>query len=163
MIDWIKRYDVRDGHEWAVVVADHKGFLGVVSSYGNYAFHWTDFGKDFKSFLLSIDEGYLVKKLTFGQKLHYDEAATLAATKYEIMRLRKEGLFTKPQARQEWELLGDFNDLYHQGDFEAWFQETSLLDASECYRSQRDPQTVTFAKTLWPKFKEALSADLNLQ
>src|SRR4051812_17884112 len=79
-LEWIERYDVTSvKHEgWAVVVVDSKGFLGVFSDYGNYAYHWTHFGDDFKKFLAGLDWDYLYGKLMQLRDARvYDGEATL--------------------------------------------------------------------------------------
>jgi hypothetical protein len=159
MTDWIKRYDVRAKSEWAVVVVDSKGFLGIVSTYGNYAFHWTSFGEDFKAFLLKINEGYLVGKLTLGRPEEYDPRKTLKFVETHILENRRNRNYSKEKARKEWDLLEVWDDLEHEDDFKSWMGQTSIDDAYEFHCSVPCSQATMFADLLWPKFKEALQAD----
>jgi hypothetical protein len=163
-LDWIERYNVRsDGrHEgWAVVVIDSKGFLGVVSDYGNYAFHWSSFGDDFRKFLREIDDDYLYGKLMQGRDAKvYDGEATLRGILKRIIELRREGRLTPDRARDEWTLAKDSeinHDRFSDG-FSIWYRETQLENANELYETMQDPQCRMFCQKVWPRFVELLKA-----
>lgn len=157
-IEWIKRYEVRKGHDgWAVIHVDSKGFFAVVSDYGNYAYHWTAFEGSFAHFLARLDPWYLCSKLS--PERQYDSKDTLQAVKEHILQYRREGTLSKEQARSEWDLLKEFGDLEHKDGFGAWCQETKIDCAFEFSRSMQDPHCRIFCEKLYPAFVEQLIVD----
>ena len=128
-----------------------------MSTYGNWAYQWFAFGKNFRNFISTVDDGYLIGKLTMGQKNVYDSESTLQEVKKSILYHRRKGDWTKEKARQEWGLLSSYNDLYDSGDFGEWLRETSIECAYEDYRSMPNPQVVMFTQRLWPVFIKALA------
>lgn len=161
-VEWIECYHVRGHHlgGWAVVHIDSRGFLGVVSDHGNYAFHWTSFGKDFKTFLADLEWDYLHGKLTFGWSEVYDGHASAEAIRREILTDRRQGLSREHEARHEWDLFQSHKDeiLDSEGGFGAWAQDTDMSDAFELRRTRPEPQCEAFCKKLWPHFIEQLKA-----
>ena len=70
----LKTYEVKpvaSGGDWAVIVLDtERGFLGIASDRGNYAFMWSHTGEDdFRSFLIGLEDSpdYLLGKLMHGR------------------------------------------------------------------------------------------------
>lgn len=161
-LEWIERYDVPSvKHEgWAVVVIDSRGFLGVFSDYGNYAYHWTHFGDDFKKFLAQLDWDYLYGKLMQLRDARvYDGSATLANIRNRIVELRREGQLTYDEAREEWTLAADSEiDDHSSIGYALWYQQTNLPDANELYETRNDLQCEQFCQKVWPRFIELLKA-----
>lgn len=162
-LEWIERYDVRSdsNHEgWAVIVIDSRGFLGVVSDYGNYAFHWGSFEGDFRSFLEGVDEGYLYSKLMHGRDMQlYDGRATLKAIQGRIVELCAEGRLNSMQARDEWALADDCDVDHEKSDgYSMWCRDTRLEHAHELYETMPDLQCTSFCEKVWPRFIELLTA-----
>lgn len=162
-LEWIERYDVRSDtrHEgWAVVVIDSRGFLGVFSDYGNYAYHWTHFGGDFRKFLGQLDWDYLYGKLMQGRDARiYDGEATLRSIKKRIIELRREKRLTAEQAREEWDLAKDSEIDHRFSDgYSLWHRDTQLQDAHELYETMHDLQCQQFCQKVWPRFIELLKA-----
>lgn len=161
-VEWIECYQVRGHHleGWAVVHIDSRGFLGVVSDHGNYAFHWTSFGGDFKAFLVGLDWHYLHKKLTFGSSEVYDGPASADAIRREILTDRRQGRLDEHAARHEWDNFVWHRDEILDSDagFSAWARDTDLVDAFEFRHSRPEPQCEAFCKKIWPHFIEKLQA-----
>lgn len=161
-VDWIERYDVRqNGLEgWAVIHIDSRGFLGVVSDHGNYAFHWSHFGDDFKAFLADIDPSYLHGKLTFGSSHVYDGEATAEAIRREILTERRSGSWVAQRARTEWDHFEFHRDEIQDAEegFSAWCQDTDIDDAWELRRTRPEPQCEAFCRYTWPRFIAKLKA-----
>lgn len=164
-VEWIERYDIRrDGRHgfagWAVIHIDSRGFLGIVSENGNYAFHWSAFGDDFKAFLSQLDWHYLHGKLTFGSSEVYDGHATIEAIRREILTERRSGRLNAEQARDEWDHADFYEDEIRYGGegFSAWSEDTGLGDASELRRTRPEPQCEAFCRHVWPRFIVKLKA-----
>lgn len=160
-LEWIERYDVRSdpNHEgWAVIVIDSRGFLGIVSDYGNFAYHWDSFGDDFRRFLAGLDWHYLHRKLMHGRDGRvYDGRATLEAIKKLIIEYRRAGELTREQARDEWTLALDSGIDEHRSDgFSLWYRDTQLENVSELYQTMPEPQCQAFCQKVWPRFIELL-------
>jgi len=160
---WLKRYVIPpEKHEgWAIIHIDANGFFATVSDYGNYAYLWTSFGpNDFRKFLAQLDQGYVVGKLTGGKTI-YDGEATLKAIKEHIIGARKEGTYSRGEARHEWgkmvynrEMLSDVRE------FEEWCDETKIEEPWEFHCSEPEPQAVAFYQKVWPRFVELIKAEL---
>lgn len=161
-LDWMERYELRTDrtcHEgWAIIHIDSKGFLGVFSDFGNYAYHWSSFGGEFKTFLTGLDSGYLYSKLTHTQTI-YDGEATLRAIKSHILERRRAKGWDPDRARAEWNLL-KLHDIEHESScgFSQWYGETSIESALEFYETCPEPQCLAFCEKVWPRFIEALKA-----
>ncbi len=157
---WIRRYEVPPkGQEgWGIIVVDSKGFLGIVSDYGDYAYHWSSFGKDFFGFLQDIDDDYLAKKITKG-KMDYDPRETVLSVKRAIIEQRRGLNWDKDQAREEWDLIRENDDLSMREWFGKWYDQSKLDDASELFCTERPPQVMHFTKRIWPRFIELLKAN----
>lgn len=154
--DWIKRYDVPG---WAVVHVDSKGFFGVVSDYGNYAYHWINWGqKSFVDFLEQLKPDYLCKKLS---EREYDPEGTLQAVKDSIIECCQNGTFTSTEGEAEFRLLRAFNDLYSEADYYLWTQETNLDLGVFPDHFQKRPNSdcMAFCQKLYPEFIKLLRVD----
>lgn len=160
-LEWIERYKIpNERHEgWAVIHIDSKGFFGVVSDYGNYAFHWTSFGEDFKEFLVGLDWDYLYGKLTHTQRV-YDGDGTERSIKQHILQRRHSRQMTREQARDEWALL-DESEVDHHTDvgYALWRARTELNTyEGDFYQTMHEPQCRQFCEKVFPRFIQALRA-----
>lgn len=157
----LRRYNVRsDRGTWLgeFVISDD-GFFATVSDYGNYAYAWTHAGCEFREFLASIGPDYLLGKLC-GRRSEYTALDTLKYVKKHILEARRDGGFGKDDARKEWDLLAEHNDLDASEDFSAWLCDTSIGDAFEMASHDFPADARGFASTVWPVFVTMLRADL---
>lgn len=165
-LEWIERYEIRSNRccgleGWGIVVIDSKGFLGIVSDHGDYAYHWSSFGEDFKKFLEGLDWHYLHGKLTMGRRDVYDGDATEKAIKEHILSHRRTRQWTAERAREEWALLGEHEVDHDRSDgFSCWYRETTIDDAGEFHHTRPEPQCQAFCQKIWPRFIEAMKAGL---
>lgn len=159
-LEWIERYSVpshnHDG--WAIIHIDSAGFLGVVSDYGNYAYHWSSFGDDFKKFLCGLDWHYLYGKLMHGRDSRiYDGRATLRSVQQRILELRRTRKLSFDRAREEWDLALDSEIDHDRSDgYSLWSRDTELEYPYELYETMDEPQCSAFCQKVWPRFIEAL-------
>ncbi|MHB1418700.1 MAG: hypothetical protein ACYCX4_03810, partial [Bacillota bacterium] len=97
-----------DGLEgWGIFLLDSTGMFAAVTDYGNYAFRWAYHGeKDFRKFVIGLknDPGYLLGKVLPNGKV-YDGEETIKNIKETIIDVRRDGSWSKEQARKEWDLL----------------------------------------------------------
>lgn len=56
-------YQELPGQSWCTFTISPKGDFFIHSDWGYWAFNWRGFGKDFKTFLIGINEHYLIDKL----------------------------------------------------------------------------------------------------
>ena len=158
----IKKYSLQVGSEWAIVVADTQGFLGIVSTHGNYAYHWSNFGPSFQNFLGELDKSYLVDKITQGRPKHYSPEKTLARVKKHLLDLRMEGDYaiSKDDARNEWDFIHkDCNSLTDESDFSNWIDGSRIPD-TDLYVSTPDPEAFRFYEVFWEALKSKMREDL---
>lgn len=163
----LRRYVLRsDGHGegWAKIVIGSDGFFAAVSDYGNYAFIWSHHGcRDFREFLIraSRDWDYFVRK--FDPKQLWDRNAVEDDIRRRIIEWRRDGRFTREEARAEWDLAddADFND---EVGFWQWAGETTFPDAFEHTRYMLNPQCVAFVKkTMGERLAPILRAELDAE
>lgn len=156
-LDWIERYEVRSDrqtHEgWAILHIDSAGFLGIVSDYGNYAYHWSSFGTEFKQFLSGLDWEYLYRKITHQQRV-YDGRATLESIQRELKERLTSGDLSDEQFEDETELLRGMEIEDSECGFRDWCRETKLAEPWHLDLAQYRPdlQCQIFCQKIWPKF-----------
>lgn len=150
---------------WAKVFMDSKGALAIISDYGNFAYHWSDWGdRDFREFLLGLDDGYLGRKLAMdsrsqGQPNRLDVEATLKLVREHICGKRRRLAWNGDKARHEWDLMEDY---LKEENVELWMHETEIEFAYELLVYERIPANVrAFLHRLWPLVKEAIRFELH--
>lgn len=151
-------YLPNEKHEgWAIIVIGDDGFFSAVSDYGNYAFRWTAFGKSFKDFLIDAHKGwdYFASKLS---STEYSSRKTYQAIKEHILEYRKNGTIGREEAREEWDLLHDSNDVRdgNELDFSNWVQETKIEDAWEFYATDYPSDVKNFTQKTLKRLSDVL-------
>lgn len=154
----LRRYVIpsQKGEGWAIIVIGSDGYFSTVSDYGNYAYRWTNPGCEFRKFLVGVNAGYLIGKL-HGRPDEYDGDETTKAIREEIVRRRRDGTWTREEAREEWNLTSGLDSIV---DFAFWWQKTRIEDAHEFQRNSVPSEVVAFANRAWPRFVEMLKAEL---
>lgn len=160
----VSRYFLRcnRGWDWAVFFVDRSGTLAIVSSYGEYGHHWSNFGPDdFREFLCGLHKDYLYGKLCQGRPKELDGAASLKAIREEIRESRRRGQLTRERARIEWELSEALGAGSTVDDAKDWYDETELRpgDAYELLR-YRYPIAHDFFERVWTPFVACLRAEM---
>lgn len=152
---WVRRYLVRPDREWGIFMFDSLGYLGIISSYGNYSYQWSDFGGDFVEFLCDIDTGYLTGKLD--SPTHRLPSCDVEDQIREfIMEARKTGSLSKEDARREWDDVERFG---FNSDIELndWMCHTKLSEPWDWLRTQDySPRLRFLCDKLWPRFIELI-------
>lgn len=155
------------GDGWAEIVIASSGFFGAVSDYGDYAFAWRHTGcDDVRKFFLKApaEWSYFAGKLGHpSESRQYDGAATLKGIKERILSSRRDLGLTKEEARTEWDLLEAHEELEHESNFSAWYQETSLGDAAEHRDTRVSPQLEHFCKVTMGRLVERIKAELSAE
>lgn len=166
----MQRYDIRadkDGPfarkgKWlGSFVITHDGILFVFSDYGSYSYWWGSTGiDDFRSFLLDVDDGYLLDKISPGEE--YDPTETAKSIKQAIIRRRREMSLNAADARTEWDLAcsADFGS---ELGFADWGRDTNFADWYEYASRRKSPQAVAFTERVWPLFCAALRAEMSAE
>ena len=156
-----------ENHEgWAIIHMDSKGFFATCSDFGNYAFHWSDWGKgrDFRLFVIEMTEDphYIGNKLNHDKWNKQDDQETATHIKKEIISRRRNGTFDKDVARENW----DYLEHYDSGsiDFREWIQNQTLFDdwseASDCAVSKPSGDIWCFCTKTLVRLAEILKAEL---
>lgn len=146
--------------EWARIWITDDGCISILSDYGNYGY-WFDGLPPcgMRAFLAQAGDDYLSGKFSAGER-EMDCTATERAIQREIIERRREGIFSREEARAEWRLASgvDWNSELEQWD---WARETKLQEEPWQYFKDRYPIQVTmFLKDLWPLFVLQLKAEL---
>ena len=163
MSDQIKfwRYYVPniDGEGWGIFVLDSTGFFSAVTDYGNCAFRWSSTGtKDFREFMKG-SPSYYINKL-FGEGKEYQGDQTVEKIKRYIIECRREDSLTEEQARHEWDLMDQNDNLYSISDFTRYYDSTNLDDVGEFYTMGYSASVMAFGKVLLPRLFEMIKDDL---
>lgn len=163
---WRYYFPNEKGEGWAEIVIGSNGFFAAVSDYGNYSFAWRDTGcDDVRKFFLraSSEWDYFAHKLGGEHSEIYDSEATLKGIKTTILEFRRERCWTRDKAREEWDLLDQYENLYSEFDFHQWYLATSLGDAYEYQRRKVRPGLEAFCKLTLKRLSEAIKAELEAE
>lgn len=118
------------GEGWAVVHLDSSGFFATCSDYGNYAFHWRNWGegRDFREFVIELarDPHYLGNKLDHDKWHEFDKEKTVARIREEIEEALNEGILKADDIREEQDRLTflDSGSL----SFDDWVREQGIFE-----------------------------------
>lgn len=149
---------------WAEILICSSGMLAAVSDYGNYAFAWRSVRykgpTGILRFLFECDADYLIGKLAMGRTREYRPDETLQAVKDAIMRVRHARYLKRDEARREWSLLTECNDLRDQDDIRSWYEHTRLGDAHELPVYGPPSEVVAFVERVIPRLKELIRHEI---
>lgn len=153
------------GEGWAICVLGTDGFFATVSDYGNYAYCWTATGeKDFRRFFIDLNWDYVARKLAHGHGHRlltvYDGEETLVNVKKHIIERRREGQFNRNEARTEWELLEENDELSCPEWFAVWYTQTKIADPHEYQAFRMDGQLEGWAKRVLPRLQAMIRSEL---
>ncbi|MHB1419325.1 MAG: hypothetical protein ACYCX4_06995, partial [Bacillota bacterium] len=88
----------------------------------------------------------------------YDCEETIKNIKETIIDVRRDGSWSKEQARKEWDLLD--SDLEYEYGFYRWQDRTKFDDAYDLARYAYPASALAFAKKLMPRLAEVLKREL---
>jgi hypothetical protein len=151
------------GEGWAEVALCSSGMFASVSDYGNYAYAWRSTGeKDFRAWIANLaeDPAYVMGKLNGGRKQVFNGAATCIKIKRHIIEQRRRGSYTKDEARDEWDLLGEHEDLYSEYNFSRWYDDTKIGDAAEFAVYEYPGDLRAFCEKVMPRLATVIRAEL---
>lgn len=178
-IDVYKIRNSPDGFGWADIAID-AGWLDstsgkqncfritISSDYGNWVFCWGHPGACWKSFLLSVNIGYVARK--FDCDNWFDIDATVNALKKDLIKKCREDGKVTSLARDAFKAIenadleyGDNKDLFHHylidSDWSTFWGEY-WLDSLET-RTDIDPQFKTFWDGPWQEFLGFIREELS--
>jgi hypothetical protein len=164
-----EKYTIRfnDGWDWAIFTIDNTGIFNCQSSFGNFNYHWTAFGNDFKKFLCGLDSGYLFTKLCDRISFDYDE--WLEKVRGVIIKDRHSYHLDEDEARQVWNYIIDdigYEDNYTVLCMRLWESRTIGKIYSDIAYSDLWPEQdysrnqKVFVLEVYPKFVEILENEL---
>lgn len=163
---------------WGIFVIGSDGYFSAVSDYGNYAFRWNSIGcDDFRTFLIGLEPGYLMSKLSCSHDWPYDSDATLKSVKREILEIRrqwqehharsvgfgKDEVGSPEWARAEWDLLEEHSELDSTFNFHMWLADTTLEEAWNNIEHSPPSDLVAFTTKLWKRFSDVLRSELAIK
>lgn len=163
-LEWAKVYDLPSikGEGWARVILTSDGMFSTCSDWGNYAFWWGCHGCcDFREFVIGLvgSVGYVCSKFC-SRPYPYDGDATLQSVKQHIVEERRAMRTTREEAREEWDLLREHEDLENEFSFVRWLDDTKLGDAYEFAAHSPPGDAVGFCKHIFPRLAELLKAEM---
>lgn len=139
---------------------DSSGMFSAVSAYGGYAYRWSAFGTDFRSFFARCDADYLYGKLhqrPRGLRGTINGDATARA----IRKRAWEDFGAGAAFDYEVELLASWGDLDESLSWEGWLGETKLVEPwFLSVPSIEDPECRAFCTRLVPRLQARLRLDV---
>lgn len=181
--DTAEIYRIRsNGGEWATIALTnyeshgesgmrYGGEIMILSTFGNFAYHWSHCGVPFKQSLQKMDFSYFMNKAHGPNYRIYDGPGTFQYLLTRVFNLRREGQLTKQEARDLYIAFKASRDEAETSlnDFvRVVLEETEILPAKKQryfeepyeYEVQRqDPQLLGFWKEIWPEFVKELAAE----
>lgn len=169
----LRRYSLPSikGEGWAIVVIGSDGYFSTVSDHGNYANIWSHTGtKDFRDFLLSLDDDYIAKKIGPSEEV-FNVKRTEAAIREallevinglvhldededgdEVRVIRDQDKYDR--MNEELEHIPDMRDGRHA--FEDWCSSTELDEPHTYAVFETERVAMSWVKHVFPRLKEAI-------
>lgn len=166
-----------DAHETAPLsdpeAKKYGGQILVHSSFGSFAYSWSNCGAPFKEFLPKLEFHYFAQKMKGHQAYVFDGVGTLAQVKDQLIVLFNEGSLDGADVK----VLADDLDMFsyeltssveefmatmaHLESRHSDVKNANLVfaDAASYLRNKADPAIVSFWTLLWPQFINALKAE----
>jgi hypothetical protein len=167
-------------YSWALFFVDEQSnTLSIVSDWGNWSYMWGPTAWSFKEFLVQMSTrvqdgypGYLLEKLTHGQKEELDYDATFKAME-AVMQKARDALPGDPETTQtekfamdELERADTVNELWiqmYQGDYRAVFDKywPELPDVPVKMKKHGEAALRALFKEALPPFLDALKSEFH--
>lgn len=162
----IWQYHLRVRHEWAEILIRKDGLFAAVSSYGKYAYWWTDTGgPDARHFFAragdSLDTYYFLCKLA--PKEHINADKSIAALKVEILKRRRAREISQEEAQDIYETVRAYSEdwhgavrdteIYHFFDQEPWHYAVV----------EHDSDAVAFCEIFLPELSRVIIEQLKAE
>lgn len=143
---------VRSSNSWAKLQWDARsGQVTITSDYGHWSYYWYSIGtQTLAKFLSGLDHDYMGNKMLGTNMYVFNEAETAQAIWKEIVRNRRDKVFSKSKARTEFENLQYFAD--GEYDFRMWVENSTIPDAWDCSRTTTNPTWMNFWNRMWIPF-----------
>lgn len=163
-----EHYSIVKGMEWAeFFIIDHEksGSISVISTFGNYAYHYSNIGSQkFKEFLTKTSFHSFMGK-TFPEYDGFDCDKTIEAIKKDLFEARREKELSKEQVRDYYD---EIEYLYCHTDevsFNYEFQDLQVasffdFSPSEFKQTSISSQAQGFWDEFWIPFTKMLTEEL---
>lgn len=159
-----------DGLEgWAIIHMDSRGFFATCSDYGNYAFHWRNWGdgRDFREFVIGLarDPYYIANKLDHDKWNLFDKDKTVERIRREIETAAQDGGLSAEDAQDEYERLELLES--DEWEFSQWVQEQKMFDsccdASDLAVTSPSADLYAFCTKTMPRLAVLLRQELDAE
>lgn len=158
--------DPQDRQGWAIFHLDSKGFFAACSDFGDYVYHWRDWGRyDFREFVareLSTDPHYLGEKLAREKWHEFDKEKTVERVREEIAQAQADGRVRADDVADELEKLEYLES--GQWEFSQWVGEQGLglacCDAADLARTSPNFSLHAFCTRTMPRLAAVLLQEL---
>lgn len=172
--DAVELYQVRQGRNfegWGDIVlicGERSVSVMVRSDYGDYSYHWNATGGCPKSFLISLDQDYVMKNLSDYKNTVPDADANERQTKQYVIQARRARNLTDDEAREAWDsminLVWEHKDepnlyghlLIDQEHFDTVFGDYEYIPSNK----KPCPHCTTFFENVWVPFTDQLKVEI---
>jgi len=146
------------GTDWNLVILDSHGMMVVNGDNGRFIYQWGSFGPCFRTFLVTCDAEYVLKKLA--PTRHYAGEQTVRVVKEHILHCVRAGMLKPSREQPEMQLLREHNDLDRSEDFAQWLVHTKIPDAHALAHSEFDAGARRFVQVSLPRLQAFLRQEL---
>jgi len=130
------------------VLWEASGRVIITSTFGDWSHRWTHVGdRTLASFMVGVDRDYCGGKMLGGRYYMPCSDATVLAARDLTLSHRRDGSFTREQARTEWELIDDLE--IGETSLDGFVSDSSHSDAWEIVSTRPDHGWVNFWEQLW--------------
>lgn len=159
------------GFDYAVIFLDSGekcGTISILSSYGNYAQHFSSTGIPFKDFIRQLDFDYFMKKTTENY-MKFNTKKSIENFKKMVHIAFEDSDITELEKEQCLEEIENFNENVDNND-DIYYLYTLVEDTQfytlfihenfhEYLEKEVDVQCEGFWREIWPKFIEVLEKE----
>lgn len=94
-------YSIQNEYEWGRVIIDPtRNMIFCYTGVGRYCYSWSHPGKSFLEFLTNLNFGYFMDKCLIHNSMEFKVEETIKSMKRHILEYRRDGAYTKEQARE---------------------------------------------------------------
>ena len=178
-----EKYVLKFSSGWAIIyLDDNLGNISIESDWGSWSSMWGAQKGKFKKFLLSMDDGYILRNLNKGASTFFADESVKKIKKNIIQRrlysmgkrrssLDVDGGLDKEEARNCWYEVDSLRDSDSVNDFYRIFMNQETLFSKLCgdeppavgeyVVSGIHPRLDAFMKIVWTRFREIIKEEVS--
>lgn len=145
----LNEISVKNDHgAWARLLWEDNGRVIIISDFGHWSYWWGHRGtSSVAKFLAGLDSFYMGNKMLGSDFRKHSDSETIKSIRQFIRDERKNGGMEKHKAREEWNLVQDYED--GEYDYRGWIEQTSICEPWDLGRTECSIDWKSFWDRLW--------------